>query len=147
MIPWRRERLPITVFWPGEFHGLYSPWGRKESDMTFTSLTHSKNIELLLEMRNISPDEGSWTYLCRQGWQVFQLTAQTGAPGQDRHLEGCLSNISENHQRGRQAWESLEVWNCTHTFRFNYGCLFNCLVCCLVVEALSRIWLLRSHGL
>ena len=33
-IPWRRERLPIPVFWPGEFHGLYSPWGRKESDMT-----------------------------------------------------------------------------------------------------------------
>ena len=21
-IPWRRERLPIPVFWPGEFHGL-----------------------------------------------------------------------------------------------------------------------------
>ena len=21
-------------FWPGEFHGLYSPWGHKESDMT-----------------------------------------------------------------------------------------------------------------
>ena len=21
-------------FWPGEFHGLYSPWGCKESDMT-----------------------------------------------------------------------------------------------------------------
>ena len=20
--------------WPGEFHGLYSPWGRKESDTT-----------------------------------------------------------------------------------------------------------------
>ena len=20
------------VFWPGEFHGLYSPWGHKESD-------------------------------------------------------------------------------------------------------------------
>ena len=26
-IPWRRERLPTAVFWPGEFHGLYSPWG------------------------------------------------------------------------------------------------------------------------
>ena len=25
---------PFPVFWPGEFHGLYSPWGRKESDMT-----------------------------------------------------------------------------------------------------------------
>ena len=33
-IPWRRERLPTPVFWPGEFHGLYSPWGCKESDMT-----------------------------------------------------------------------------------------------------------------
>ena len=33
-IPWRRERLPTPVFWPGEFHGLYSPWGHKESDTT-----------------------------------------------------------------------------------------------------------------
>ena len=33
-IPWRRERLPVPVFWSGEFHGLYSPWGCKESDMT-----------------------------------------------------------------------------------------------------------------
>ena len=21
--------LPTPIFWPGEFHGLYSPWGRK----------------------------------------------------------------------------------------------------------------------
>ena len=33
-IPWRRERLPTPVFCLGEFHGLYSPWGCKESDMT-----------------------------------------------------------------------------------------------------------------
>ena len=33
-IPWRRERLPTPVFWPGEFHGLYSQWGHKESDTT-----------------------------------------------------------------------------------------------------------------
>ena len=31
---WRRERLPTPIFWPGEFHGLYSPWGCKESDTT-----------------------------------------------------------------------------------------------------------------
>ena len=30
----RRERLPTPIFWPGEFHGVYSPWGRKESDTT-----------------------------------------------------------------------------------------------------------------
>ena len=23
-----------SIFWPGEFHGLYSPWSPKESDMT-----------------------------------------------------------------------------------------------------------------
>ena len=33
-IPWRRERLPTPVCWPGEFHGLYSPWGHKQSDTT-----------------------------------------------------------------------------------------------------------------
>ena len=32
--PWRREQLPTPLFWPGEFHELYSPWGRKESDTT-----------------------------------------------------------------------------------------------------------------
>ena len=32
--PGARERLPTPVFWPGEFHELYSPWGHKESDTT-----------------------------------------------------------------------------------------------------------------
>ena len=31
-IRWRRERLPIPVFWPGESQGLSSPRGHKESD-------------------------------------------------------------------------------------------------------------------
>ena len=33
-VPWRREILPTLVFWPGEFHRLYSPWGHEESDTT-----------------------------------------------------------------------------------------------------------------
>ena len=43
---WKRDRLPTPVFWPGEFHGLYSPWGRKEWDMTerLTTLIRSKAI-------------------------------------------------------------------------------------------------------
>ena len=32
--PLETERLPTPVFWPGEFHGLYSSWDRKESDNT-----------------------------------------------------------------------------------------------------------------
>ena len=26
--PGKRESLPTPVFWPGEFHGLYSQWGK-----------------------------------------------------------------------------------------------------------------------
>ena len=38
-IPWRRAWQPTPIFLSGEFHGQrrlvgYSPWGRKESDMT-----------------------------------------------------------------------------------------------------------------
>ena len=38
-IPWRRKWQPTLVFLPGESHGQrslvdYSPWGRKELDMT-----------------------------------------------------------------------------------------------------------------
>ena len=32
--PLGNGRLPTPVLWPGEFHGLYSPWGHKESDTT-----------------------------------------------------------------------------------------------------------------
>ena len=28
-----------SKFWPGEFHGLYHPWGCKESDMTWVTFT------------------------------------------------------------------------------------------------------------
>ena len=31
--PLEKGRLPAPLFWPGEFHGLYTPWGRKESEM------------------------------------------------------------------------------------------------------------------
>ena len=44
-ILWRRGRLPIPVFWPGEFHGLYSPWGRKESDTTEWLSLHCIHVE------------------------------------------------------------------------------------------------------
>ena len=50
-IPWRREWLPMPVFFPGEFHGQrsladYSPWGPKESNIAeglTLSLSFKKN--------------------------------------------------------------------------------------------------------
>ena len=48
-IPWRWERLPAPVFWLGEFHELYSPWGHKELDTTerLTQLTSDISTFLL----------------------------------------------------------------------------------------------------
>ena len=40
-IPWRRERLPTPVFWPGESRGPYSPQGCKESHTTEWLSLHS----------------------------------------------------------------------------------------------------------
>ena len=43
-IPWKRERLPTPVFWPEEFHELYSPWSHKELDVTEQ---HSLSLRVL----------------------------------------------------------------------------------------------------
>ena len=48
-IPWRRKRLPTPVFWPGEFHGLYSPQVHKESDMTEQLLLFPDKINTSVE--------------------------------------------------------------------------------------------------
>ena len=58
-IPWRREQLPTPVFWPGEFHGLYSPWGRKESDTIERLSLHFTSIQYYC-LEN-SMDGGAWT--------------------------------------------------------------------------------------
>ena len=38
--PWRRAQPATPVLWPGEFHGLYSPWGHKESFICLFILSH-----------------------------------------------------------------------------------------------------------
>ena len=45
-ICWRREWLPTPVFWPGEFHGLCSSRGRKESDLTEWLSLHFPQVKV-----------------------------------------------------------------------------------------------------
>ena len=42
-IPWRRERLPTPVFWPGEFHGLYIVHGVTKSPMELNNFHITSN--------------------------------------------------------------------------------------------------------
>ena len=51
-IPWRRESLPTPVFWPGEFHELYSPWVTKRQ----TQLSNFHFQECLLLIKGASFD-------------------------------------------------------------------------------------------
>ena len=59
--------LPTPVFWPGELHGLFSPWGRKESDMT---------ERLSLSLSCFSNRLG--LPLCSQGPLCFRISPQLG---------------------------------------------------------------------
>ena len=81
-IPWRRERLPTPVFWPGEIHGLYSPWGYRVGHdwATFTSLhfillceytTIYLSIPLLMGVRVVSSLGQLWIVLL---WTFFTLS-------------------------------------------------------------------------
>ena len=83
-IHWRRERLPTPVFWPAEFHGLYSLWGHKESDKTervslyFTSLIHKWILGLpLSQFRN----SFMYNYLWPHGLQHTMLPCPSLSPG------------------------------------------------------------------
>ena len=40
--PQRRGRLSTPVFWPGEVHGLHSPWGHKKLEMTEHTFTFTQ---------------------------------------------------------------------------------------------------------
>ena len=41
--PLEKGQLPTPEFWPGEFHGLYSPWRCKASDTTERLSFHFKD--------------------------------------------------------------------------------------------------------
>ena len=48
-IPWRRDRPPTPVFWPGEFHGLYSHGvtkSRTQEDWATFTFIHQLKYQL-----------------------------------------------------------------------------------------------------
>ena len=54
-IPRRRQLLPPPVFWPGKFHGPYSPWGCKESVTTeWLSLSNVLEKEMAIHSSTIA---------------------------------------------------------------------------------------------
>ena len=67
-IPGRREQLPTLVFWPGEFHGLYSPWGHKELDTTERLSLHFQGITVTEHL--LPREDGSRCFGSLLSWRV-----------------------------------------------------------------------------
>ena len=79
---WRRERLPIPVFWPEEFHGLYHPWGHKESD----TMSNFHFLYQLLYQGGEGDDRGRDGWMASStGWTWVWVDSgswwRTGRPG------------------------------------------------------------------
>ena len=74
--------LPTPVFWPGEFHGLYSPWGNKESVTTeqLSLSLHHQSPALQEYKMNILPVDYYVTIcvniLLLSGHQVIETQVQ-----------------------------------------------------------------------
>ena len=80
-IPWRKKWQPTPAFLPGKFHGQgslvgYSPWGRKDSDMT-SEWTHTHTRA----MRAIA-DPTKWAFSLPLCWQClgFHSSAPLSLP-------------------------------------------------------------------
>ena len=63
-IPWRRERLPTPVFWPGEFHGL----GRESDTTELLSLHVTGASQGALVVKNPSANVGRCKRLGFNPW-------------------------------------------------------------------------------
>ena len=74
-IPWRRERLFTPVFWPGEFHGLYCPRCRKESDMTEPL---SLSLSFMLHPLNSTLTCGPFYLICCFHMRIWCLLKSSG---------------------------------------------------------------------
>ena len=117
-IPWRRERLPTSVFWPGEFHGVCSPWGHKESDTTEQlSVTHSgtymgfqvaqlvKNLPAMQETWVRSPgredplEKGMATHSSILAWEILWTQESGGlqSMGSSQRVGHDWATITHTH--------------------------------------------------
>ena len=87
--PLRRERLPTPVFWPRKFHGLCSPQGGKELDMTERlSLAYSKEWWSKKVMLGACPDPAHAPFL-----RLLTLCPIKGTVRIPEQVEGCLCEL------------------------------------------------------
>ena len=92
-IRWRREWPPAPEFWPGESHGLCSPWGHQQSDVTET-FTFMASIPIT-----------SWQI----EWEKVETVTDFIFLGSQITVEGeCSHEIERGLLLGRKAMTNLD---------------------------------------
>ena len=99
-IPWKREGLPTPVFWPGEFHGLYSPWGYKQLGMTewLSLITYLISIH---EKRNLN------FFRLLVGPHPWSMYSQ---PENKRYYQNNLNSCGDSSQRREDLEQEAETF-------------------------------------
>ena len=91
--PWRRERLPIPVFWPGEFHGLFkyadkvSLKPRQAFLIILTVYTGCVKVKLLTDNNLDLNLNNTYFFFFLDNWSAKAKRRNTTGTGRMRHLK------------------------------------------------------------
>ena len=94
-IPWRRERLPTLVFWPGGFHALYSPWCHTDykSDQKYFIVTGTISVAQD-EQLSLSLTVTGYFVLLRSANITFCFTNwRCGNPGSRKSIRAIYQHL------------------------------------------------------
>ena len=137
--PWRRERLPTLVFWPGEFHELYSPWGRKELDTTERLSPHWFTLTGYLQRWGLvtyleGPEQN--VIICNMSGLQDQLLCHLGlkmqqvewvASNKIQRITAQISKVLEqSHSLRKDSWLATRLWQSLRK-RYQVTCNLSCL--------------------
>ena len=128
-ICWRRDRLPTLASWPGEFHGLYSPRGHKESDMTerlsfnFTSIK-PQGFPGVSEVKNLPASAGDSVDTGLIPGLGRSPAEGNGNPLQDSCLENPMDRGPSWLQGVTKSWTQLSIRIHTHIKALNVLIVF-----------------------
>ena len=100
MVPWKWERLPTPVFWPGEFHGLFSPLGHKELNMPEQlSLYFLGTSKVAPVVKNLPADAGDPGLIPGLGrsWRGSWQPTPVFLPGESHGLRNLAGYSPQGH--------------------------------------------------
>ena len=108
--PGEGNGLPTPVFWPGELYGLYSPWGRKESDTTERLSLHFTWVSPQVGWRMVGGLGAGESWLSLQvplwSWIGFEVAWRWGSSRmEDGAPMGCAQCVRSGETGGTRTSE------------------------------------------